>query len=63
MKTSEQRRPPKEINGTPVFVSGEPQEIADGLWVTLVPEDDNDGRLWEFDTRHGRLLLTNNGED
>lgn len=52
------KKAPKTISGVPVFQSGDPMKTHGEAWVTMVPEDDNDGRLWEFSLTTGRILLT-----
>lgn len=50
---------PTRIDGTLVESVGDPLDIGTGLWVTLVPErDDEDTRVWEFDLISGRILQT-----
>jgi len=49
---------PKQIDGCPVQPCGDPLDHK-GLWQTMIPVDcESDGRLWEFDTRTGRILQT-----
>jgi len=49
---------PDVVFGIPVYQSGDPLEIRGGLWVTLVPEDEDDDRLWEYDLKTGTCLRT-----
>lgn len=50
--------PPSIIGKTPVVPNGEPIVMCGESWVTLVPEDSEDDRLWEFSVTTGRLILT-----
>jgi hypothetical protein len=55
---SPKRKPPKEVNGVPVYVSGRPTVFKGQTWLTLVPEDDRDERLWEWAQETGRIVQT-----
>jgi hypothetical protein len=48
--------PPKVWNGCEVYVCGDPLTINGEDWVTLVPEDSEDERLWEFSLTTGRTI-------
>lgn len=50
--------PPKEWRGTAVWVCGDPLTVNGEDWVTLVPEDTDDERLWEFSLTTGRTIQT-----
>lgn len=50
-----EHKPPSKVDGVPVEVMGRPLEHAGELWVTLVPEGD-DERLYEWSTTTGRLV-------
>ena len=59
MKTAtKEKKPPAEILGTPVYQSGKGLVLQGETWVTLVPEDDYDDRIWEFSLSTGRLIKT-----
>lgn len=53
---SPQHTPPSEWRGTPVYVCGDPLTVRGESWVTLVPEDASDERLWEFSLTTGRTI-------
>lgn len=53
-----EKQPPDTVDGTPVEASGEPLATSGGRWVTLVPTDYDDERLWEFDVDSGRIVRT-----
>lgn len=51
--------PPTEVDGTPVEAwVDNPTTFRGEEWVTLVPEDDHDERLWEFSLTTGRVVQT-----
>lgn len=50
--------PPSTIDGVAVEPSGEPLEFHGEQWQTLVPDDENDHRIWEFSLTTGRLVRT-----
>lgn len=50
--------PPRHVEGIPVEHVEDTLELDEECWVTLVPEDPEDRRLWEFDVDSGRLLRT-----
>jgi hypothetical protein len=58
MTKTKTHKPPSEVYGTPVYQSGDPLEVNGESWVTLVPEDDKDERIWEFSVTTGRLMKT-----
>lgn len=60
---SSMHTPPTSIKGTAVVRGGEVVTIRGQQWVTLVPEADEDTRLWEFSLSTGRLLLMQDGID
>lgn len=47
---------PHQVDGTPVFRRDTIVEIGGQRWVTLIPEDGGDDRLWEFSLTTGRVL-------
>lgn len=49
---------PRHVDGTPVTPSGEPLISRGVTWVTLVPDDDDDDRLWEWSPTTGRIIQT-----
>ena len=52
-------QPPSEVYGTAVSACLDGGTLVRGrLWVTLVPDDDDDTRLWEWCTDTGQLLQT-----
>lgn len=48
---------PTRVAGTPVEVVGDPMTTGIHCWRTLIPTDPSDGRIWEFDTNTGKLIL------
>jgi len=52
---------PDKLFGDPVRVAGDPLLVRGELWWTLVPEDEEDARIWEFSTTTGRLILIDDG--
>jgi len=52
------KKVPEQIDGEPVCQSGKPLLHRGENWVTLVPEDDDDERIWEFSLTSGRLIQT-----
>ena len=48
--------PPELASGVRVRVKGRPRRTGDGKWVTLVPVEADDGRVWRYDVRSGNLL-------
>jgi hypothetical protein len=53
------KKPPKKVDGIPVVAHEDnPMEIRGGIWITLVPKDDNVDALWEFDLLSGKILKT-----
>ncbi len=56
--TTTEHKPPTDITGTPVEVVGRATTLGGETWVTLVPTDDADPRMWEWSTTTGRLVLT-----
>lgn len=49
---------PNAISGVPVEQSGKPLEVKGQRWVTLIPVDDYDERIWEFCLDSGRIIQT-----
>lgn len=49
---------PTHINGIPVVPSGPSLAHNGGIWHTLVPENDEDDHLWEWDEVTNRLIVT-----
>lgn len=52
---------PKEIDGRPTRVVGQPLQVGGEMWVTLVAE--GEGGLWEFSLTTGRLIRTAEAND
>jgi len=52
------KKVPKHVEGVLVESSGELLRLAGEVWVTLVPENEMDLRVWEFGLVSGRLLQT-----
>lgn len=53
-------QPPTEIDGTPVYLLDPDHSLEfDGeRWFTMLPEDYEDERIWEWSATTGRVLLT-----
>lgn len=52
-------KPPSHVNGTLVRASESEPLLAQGQhWITLVPEDESDERLWEWSRETGRIIQT-----
>ena len=49
---------PVKINGVKVRESSTPLEYNGGLWHTMVPIDNEDNRVWEWDKKTGRIIQT-----
>lgn len=50
---------PSEIDGVQVLqVGSKPVVVRGESWVTLIPYDPEDSRIWEFSLTSGRLLQT-----
>ena len=60
-KSSQKYHPiPREVEGTRVFHrEDDVADICGEQWVTLIPEDTEDGRLWEFSLTTGKTLRVN----
>lgn len=57
---SETHAPPAYIHGAKIIILKDSQREYKGeLWVTLLPEDEADDRIWEFSLTTGWLLKTN----
>lgn len=55
-------KPPAEVDGAPVEAHlDDTLETLGEVWVTLVPEDEHDERLWEFSLTTGRIILVEEG--
>jgi len=52
---------PKEIDGVEVEKVDEPMVVKGEKWVTLVPKNENDFRVWEFSLTSGRVIQTVEG--
>ena len=50
--------PPTMVGCCEVYVCGDPLAVQGEEWVTLVPEDSEDERLWEFSLTTGRTVQT-----
>lgn len=51
-----QHTPPTMVGGCEVYVCGDPLTVNGEAWVTLVPEEAEDERLWEFSLTTGRTI-------
>ncbi len=49
---------PVTINGVRVEQQGDVLTVRGEEWLTLVPEDDNDERVWEYSLTTGRIMQT-----
>jgi hypothetical protein len=49
---------PTSIGGTRVEPAGDPLTVRGEEWLTLIPSDEDDERIWEFSLTTGRLLQT-----
>jgi len=47
---------PSRIGDTPVVKTGKPMKAKGEIWVTLIPEDESDERIWEYSITTGRVL-------
>ena len=56
--TATKHTPFASIGDCEVYVCGDPLTMQGEEWVTLVPEDSEDERLWEFSLTTGRLIQT-----
>jgi len=51
--------PPTEINGVPVTrISKSETHYHGQIWVTLIPSEDEDSRIWEFSLTTGKIIQT-----
>ena len=55
---NDNRRIPTTVAGVAVTHNGEPTLIKGELWVTLIPDDHEDYRVWEFSLKSGRIIQT-----
>jgi hypothetical protein len=46
------------VAGVPVETHGPAIEVRGEQWITLIPKDIDDERLWEFSLTTGRLVST-----
>jgi hypothetical protein len=52
-------QPPTKINGVKVLpLTGSEQEFKGETWITLIPTDEEDVRIWEFSRTTGRIIQT-----
>jgi hypothetical protein len=52
------REAPSHVQGVAVEAIGEPMVLRGVTWITLVPVDDDDDRLWEWCPSTGRIVQT-----
>jgi len=49
--------PPAQINGIPVTrLSKSETEFNNQIWVSLIPSEGNDSRIWEFSLTTGKIV-------
>ena len=59
MTTKTHNTPPRRIAGVLVEVHGDQiMELKGERWVTLIPKDEYDDRIWEFSLTSGRIIQT-----
>ncbi len=62
MKTPERKfTAPDNVQGTPVF-KGSEMVMRGEIWVTLLPEQEADQRIWEYSLTTGKLYLVDDGK-
>ena len=49
---------PSEIAGIPVEANGEPMLLHGETWITMIPVNADDDRLWEYSLTTGRIVKT-----
>lgn len=55
-------KPPTAVGGTPVTAwTDRPLKSGGEVWVTLVPDEEDDERLWEWSLTTGRLIEVSSG--
>ena len=54
---------PTMVAGVEVRPLRKPMEYRGERWLTLVPEADDDFRIWEFGLTSGRLIQTSDGSE
>lgn len=51
--------PPEEIRGVPVrAIPGTETEYNNQTWITLIPSEGEDSRIWEFSLTTGKIVQT-----
>ena len=51
--------PPTEIKGTPIRpIQGSEVEFNGQTWITLIPSEGEDSRIWEFSLTTGKIVQT-----
>ena len=54
-----EHQPPREIDGTRVeYNVSTKTEFRGQTWITILPSDDTDPRVWEYSLTSGKLLRT-----
>jgi hypothetical protein len=54
--------PPAKIGGTPVRpIQGSEVYYNEQTWITLIPSEGEDSRVWEFSLTTGRIIQTMSG--
>lgn len=53
------RVPPEKIKGVPVrAIPGTETEYNNQTWITLIPSEGEDSRIWEFSLTTGKIVQT-----